>query len=179
MFFKHIRFVLYEGVVFCLILIKNFFTLLRGEYHAIVVYLPGDFMNHAVVAGHLGSDPETRFTSSGQKVTSFRVGCRARKDETIWWRITIWGDQFDKMLPYFKKGSSIIVHGEITKPEIFNDKEGKPQVSMQLVANHLAFSPFGKSEKKDDNKGEEERKGHSQKQPNEEESALVDEEIPF
>lgn len=135
-------------------------------------------MNHATVAGHLGSDPETRFTSSGQKVTTFRVGCKSRKEESIWWRVTIWGEQFDKMLPYFKKGSPIIVQGEITKPEIYTDKEGKPQVSMQIVASQLTFSPFGKgkdSEEKGDR--DESRKGRSNQQ--EEEPALVDEEIPF
>lgn len=132
-------------------------------------------MNHAVIAGHLGSDPETRFTSSGQKVTSFRVGCRSRKDDTIWWRVTVWGEQFDKMMPYFKKGSSIIVHGEIAKPEIFNDKEGKPQISMQLTASHISFSPFGKG-KEGEKRDEREDKGRSNHQ---EEAALSDEEIPF
>lgn len=138
-------------------------------------------MNHAMIAGRLGSDPETRFTSNGQKVTTFRVGCRSRKDETIWWRVTVWGDQFDKMLQYFKKGSAIIVQGEMTKPEIYTDKEGKPQVSMQLIAHHLAFSPFGKGkedEKRDGSAGDEGKKGRSSNQF-EEEAELSDEEIPF
>lgn len=103
-------------------------------------------MNQTIIAGHLGADPEVRFTSSGQKVTSLRVGAKARKDETIWWRVTIWGEQFDKMIPYFKKGSSVIVFGELTKPEIFTDKEGRPQISMNITANNLLFSPFGKSD---------------------------------
>lgn len=101
-------------------------------------------MNQATIAGHLGADPEVRFTSSGQKVTTLRVACRARKDETIWWRVSIWGDQFDKMIPYFKKGSPIIVVGELNKPEIFTDRDGKPQISMSLTASNLMFSPFGR-----------------------------------
>lgn len=103
-------------------------------------------MNEVIIAGHLGADPEVRFTSSGQKVTTLRVAARVRrgKDETIWWRVTIWGEQFDKMIPHFKKGSSIIVMGELHKPEIFTDKEGRPQVSMNITAFHLMFSPFGK-----------------------------------
>ncbi len=103
-------------------------------------------MNQTFIAGHLGADPEVRFTSSGQKVTTLRVGARARKEETIWWRVTVWGEQFDKMIAYFKKGSSILVFGELNKPEIFTDKEGKPQVSMSITATNLLFSPFGKSE---------------------------------
>ena len=106
-------------------------------------------MNFIHIAGHLGADPEVRFTSSGQKVTTFRVACRARgkanEDNTIWWRVTVWGDQFDKMVPYFKKGSSIMVMGELNKPEIFVDREGKSQISMSITANHLAFSPFGRA----------------------------------
>jgi len=104
-------------------------------------------MNHTMIAGHLGADPEVRFTSSGQKVTTLRVAARVRrsgKDETIWWRVTIWGEQFDKMIPYFKKGSPIVVMGELNKPEIFTDREGKPQVSMSLTAYSLSFSPFGR-----------------------------------
>ena len=51
-------------------------------------------MNQLTIAGHLGADPEVRFTSSGQKVTTLRVAARARKgakDETIWWKVTVWG----------------------------------------------------------------------------------------
>jgi single-strand DNA-binding protein len=106
-------------------------------------------MNEATIAGHLGADPEVRFTSSGQKVITLRVAARCRKnqknDETIWWRVSIWGEQFDKMIPYFKKGSSIMLIGEINKPEIFTDREGKPQISMSMTAHNLWFSPFGRS----------------------------------
>lgn len=104
-------------------------------------------MNQITIAGHLGADPEVRFTSSGQKVTTLRVAARVRrgqKDETIWWKVTVWGEQFDKMIPYFKKGSPIIVVGELNKPEIFTDREGKPQVSMSITALNLMFSPFGR-----------------------------------
>lgn len=104
-------------------------------------------MNQTTIAGHLGADPEVRFTSSGQKVTTLRVAARARrsgKDETIWWKVTIWGEQFDKMIPYLKKGSPVIVVGEMNKPEIFTDREGRSQVSMSLTASDLLFSPFGR-----------------------------------
>lgn len=107
-------------------------------------------MNFIQIMGHLGADPETRFTPSGQKVTNMRVAVTVRKggkDETVWYRITIWGDRFDKMMPYFKKGSAIIVVGELSKPEIYNDREGRPQVSLEVTAEFIRFSPFGKGEK--------------------------------
>lgn len=118
-------------------------------------------MNQITIAGHLGADPEVRFTSSGQKVTTLRVAARARrggKDETIWWKVTVWGEQFDKMISYLKKGSPIIVMGELNKPEIFTDREGKPQVSMSITALNLMFSPFGRP----DSQGSSETSGHAQ-----------------
>lgn len=104
-------------------------------------------MNFIHIAGHLGADAEVRFTSSGKKVITLRMATRSRKgqkEETIWWRVTLWGEQFDKMVPYLKKGASIMVFGELHKPEIFNDREGKPQVSMEITASSIQFSPFGK-----------------------------------
>ena len=148
-------------------------------------------MNQITVAGHLGADPEVRFTSSGQKVTTLRVAARVRRgskgDDTIWWRITIWGEQFDKMIPYFKKGSPIIVFGELNKPEIFTDRDGRPQVSMNITAQNLLFSPFGRPDGQNAPSGQGENPsfepqqqqkqfGQAQEQPQE---ALADEEIPF
>ncbi|MBI5346607.1 MAG: single-stranded DNA-binding protein [Chlamydiae bacterium] len=101
-------------------------------------------MNIIHIAGHLGADPETRVTQSGHKVTTFRVGTKTRKNTTIWWRVTVWGDQFDNMIQYLKKGSAVMVVGDVSAPEIYTDKEGKPQVSMQITAIQLMFSPFGK-----------------------------------
>ena len=107
-------------------------------------------MNFINIAGNLGADPEVRFTPSGKKVTTLRVATRTRKggnDDTIWWRVTIWGDQFDKLVSYLKKGSAVVVFGEVQKPEIFNDREGKPQIAMEITAALIQFSPFGKSER--------------------------------
>ncbi len=104
-------------------------------------------MNFIQIAGHLGSDVETRVTPDGLKVSSIRVATNQRRggrDETIWWRVTLWGDRWDKVLPYLKKGSSIIVLGELQKPEIYNNRDGQPQVSLDIRAEMVRFSPFGK-----------------------------------
>jgi single-strand DNA-binding protein len=109
-------------------------------------------MNIIEIAGHLGADPVTRFTATGQKVTTFNVATNSKKggaDITIWFRVTVWGDRFDKMMAYFKKGSAIIVFGELQKPEIWTDKEGRQQISLEITAEILRFSPFGKPDKQE------------------------------
>jgi single-strand DNA-binding protein len=104
-------------------------------------------MNSITIIGHLGADPVTRFTANGQKVTSFTVATNSRKggnDVTVWFRITVWGDRFDKMMSHLKKGSAIIVIGELQKPEIWTDKEGRPQITLEVTAETLRFSPLGR-----------------------------------
>jgi single-strand DNA-binding protein len=99
------------------------------------------------IAGFLGADPEERFTPSGKRVISLRVATKVRKggqDETVWWRVNIWDDRFDKMLPYLKKGSAVIVVGEMSKPETYTARDGTVQISMSMSAEMLKFSPFGR-----------------------------------
>jgi single-strand DNA-binding protein len=105
-------------------------------------------MNWVIVAGHLGADAEEKMTTKGTKVVTFRIASNVRKsgkEETMWWRVTVWGDRFDKMIPYLKKGGSVIVSGEMSKPEIFTDRNGHQQISLDLTADSIKFSPFGRS----------------------------------
>jgi len=103
------------------------------------------------IAGFLGRDAEERFTPSGEKVVTLNVATKIRqsgKDETVWWSVSIWGDRFNKMIPYFKKGTGLIIVGELRKkPEIYTDKNGQQQVSLSMNAEVIKFSPFGKPEK--------------------------------
>jgi single-strand DNA-binding protein len=106
-------------------------------------------MNYGLIGGHLGADPEVRFTSSGKKVTTLRVAakCRRKKEKTIWWQVSVWeNEQHDKMISYLKKGSPVFVMGEIDEPEIFTDRTGNPRISMSMTASDLAFTPFGRSD---------------------------------
>jgi single-strand DNA-binding protein len=102
------------------------------------------------IAGHLGQDPEVRFTPSGQKVTTFRVATnirRGKKEKTIWWRVTVWGDRLDKVMSYLRKGSAVFVTGEMGIPEIYTDKSGAQQISFEITAEIISLNPFGKGGK--------------------------------
>lgn len=118
------------------------------------------------IAGFLGADPEERFTATGKRVVSLRVATRVRqggRDETVWWRVNIWGDRYDKMLPYLKKGSSVIIIGEMGKPESYVAKDGTTQISLSLSAEIIKFSPFGKPESA--SPGRPENQGHASHSP--------------
>lgn len=101
-------------------------------------------MNVIQVIGNLGKDPETRFTPSGKKVTNLTIASNSKrggKEETTWWRITIWGDTFDKMISYLKKGSYVMCIGEMHKPELFTNRDGQQQVSLEMTADSIRFLP--------------------------------------
>lgn len=103
------------------------------------------------VAGHLGADPEERFTSNGKRVITLRIAARIRQggqDETVWWRVNIWNDRFDKMMPFLKKGSPVIVIGEMSKPETYTStRDGSVQISLSMTAEIVKFSPFGRPDR--------------------------------
>jgi single-strand DNA-binding protein len=110
------------------------------------------------IAGHLGQDPETRFTPKGQKVTTLRVATnirRAKAEKTVWWRVTLWGEAFDRLLPYLKKGSAVYIVGELDIPETYQDREGNTQISLGVTASYVGFSPYGapKSDRSSDQQG--------------------------
>jgi single-strand DNA-binding protein len=116
------------------------------------------------IAGHLGADVETRVTPDGQKVSTIRVATNVRKggrDETVWWRVSLWGDRWDKLLSYLTKGTGVIVIGEMQKPEIFNNRDGQPQVSLDIRGELLRFSPFGRG----DREGQQQQQQYQQNAP--------------
>lgn len=101
------------------------------------------------VIGHLGSDPVTRVTAKGTKITTFSVATNSREageDITIWWSITIWGDQFDYILPYLRKGSAVFITGKLKKPTTYDDKEGGKRISLPVTATSIDFLPSGKAQ---------------------------------
>ena len=109
------------------------------------------------IAGRLGADPQVRYTPSNQKVTAFNVAVsvyQSGKEDTAWWRVTVWGDRFDKMMNYLKKGSAVIVTGTMKKPELWTNRDGNQQISLEMTAEMINFSPFGKAENSPTNQQE-------------------------
>lgn len=144
------------------------------------------------IAGNLGADPEERFTATGKRVISLRVAARVRQggqDVTVWWRVSVWDDRFDRMLPYLKKGSAVIIIGEMGKPETYVAKDGTTQISLSMNAEIIKFSPFGRS---DGNRLEQQQQPYSQQasstqepfatfgaSTSEEEHAFAGDDLPF
>lgn len=93
--------------------------------------------SHAVIAGHIGRDAESK-TVGERTVISFTVAVsRKVKDTetTTWWRVSYW-TKTDKFAAYLKKGTPVLVSGEPFTRE-FDKKDGTKGMSLEIDAREV------------------------------------------
>jgi single-strand DNA-binding protein len=103
-------------------------------------------VNKAILVGNLGSDPEMRYTPSGQGVCEFRVATNEswndkngqRQERTEWHRIVVWGKRAEICSKYLSKGRSVYVEGRI-QTRTYDDKEGNKRYITEIVAQDVQF----------------------------------------
>jgi single-strand DNA-binding protein len=85
-------------------------------------------LNRVQLIGRLGKDPESRFTPTGKRVTTFSLAVSNRwksKDEvkeyTEWINVEAWGRLGEVCQEYLKKGSLIYLEGRL-KTDRYEDK---------------------------------------------------------
>jgi single-strand DNA-binding protein len=99
-----------------------------------------------VVVGHLGKDPEMRYTPTGVPVTSFSLATSRRwssasgeqQEKTTWFRVTCWRKLAELTAQYLKKGRLVLVEGEV-EASAFTDREGNARASLELTATTVKF----------------------------------------
>jgi single-strand DNA-binding protein len=105
-----------------------------------------------IVVGNLGRDPEMRYTPSGQAVTNLSVATSRKytdssgelRDETIWFRVSVWGRQAETVNQYLRKGRQVLIEGRLVpdengNPRIWNRQDGSPAASFELSAQTVRF----------------------------------------
>ncbi len=110
-------------------------------------------MNTIHIIGRVGSDPESRMTADGQKLTTFRFASNVWKsgaEETMWWRVTIWGERCNRILPHLKKGSALQIVGTMKNPTVYQGRDGNYYPSLDVTAEMISFLPVGKRDRSDD-----------------------------
>ncbi|MFZ3069856.1 MAG: single-stranded DNA-binding protein [Anaerolineaceae bacterium] len=101
-----------------------------------------------ILIGNLGRDPEMRYTPDGKPVTSFSVATSRKfrdKDETAWFRVTVWGPQAESCNQYLHKGSRVLVEGRLTPdattggPHLYQKKDGTWGANFEVNAQTVRF----------------------------------------
>ncbi len=103
-----------------------------------------------IIIGNLGRDPEMRFTPDGTPVTNFNVAVNRRwtnadgsqGEKTTWFRVTCWRRLAETTNQYLRKGSAVMVIGEI-EASAFLGQDGQPRAMLELTARDVRFLPRG------------------------------------
>jgi len=101
-------------------------------------------LNKVMIIGHLGRDPEMRYTPSGRPVTTFSVAVSRswntsdgeRHAETEWFNVVTWGNLAEICKQYLTKGQQVYVEGRL-QTRRWEDKEGNKHTSIEVVANEM------------------------------------------
>lgn len=102
-------------------------------------------LNKVMLTGHLGADPEMRYTSQGSAVTTFRVASgRAWKssdglqhDDTEWFRVVAWDKLGEICNQYLTKGTRVYVEGRLQTRKWQDKDTGQDRYLTEVVANDM------------------------------------------
>lgn len=110
-------------------------------------------MNKAILYGNCGNDPKVTNLESGKKVAKFSLATNKSytKDgekitETAWHNIVLWNKLAELAEKYVKKGSSLIIEGEIAYRS-YENKDGETVYITEIIGNNLHFAGSKKDEK--------------------------------
>jgi len=78
-------------------------------------------LNKVQIIGHLGKEPEMRYTPSGKPVTTFTVAVSRSwntldgegRNETEWFNVFAWGNLAEICKQYLTKGQQVYIEGRL------------------------------------------------------------------
>lgn len=83
-----------------------------------------------------------RFSADAKPVTSFSVATSRKykdKDETVWFKVTVWGNQAESCNQFLTKGSKVLVEGRLKPVSVFQKKDGTWDANLEVVADNVRF----------------------------------------
>jgi single-strand DNA-binding protein len=96
--------------------------------------------NKVILMGRLTANPELKQTQGGVSVTSFNIAVDRKVKDSPCDFITIvaWRQTAEFICKYFKKGSAILVCGEL-QTRSWTDNNGSKRTATEVVANEVSF----------------------------------------
>jgi len=116
-------------------------------------------MNKWIGYGNVGADPDVKTLTSGKIVAKFSLATNKsytnasgeKITDTSWHNIVLWGKVAETASKYVKKGSSIILEGEISY-RTYENKEGQTVYVTEIVGHNMHLTG-SKPEEKQETKG--------------------------
>lgn len=106
------------------------------------------YYNKAIIIGNVTRDPELKALPSGAKVASLSIATNrvwkdqsgAKKEQTDFHNVVVFGRQAETTAQYVKKGSNIMVEGRI-QTRSWDGADGKKNYRTEIVAERVQFGP--------------------------------------
>jgi len=110
-------------------------------------------MNKIIIIGHLGRDPEMKYTPQGQGVTSFSVASSRKyktaageqREETEWFNCSAWGKLAEVCNQYLSKGKQVYVEGRL-KSRTYQSQAGETRVALEVSVTEIQFLGGGQGQ---------------------------------
>lgn len=123
-------------------------------------------LNKIFIMGNLTRDPELRYVPSGTAVANFTVAVNrvykdktgARKDDTSFIRVVVWGKIAEVCGEYLTKGRPVLVEGRL-QSRSWEGQDGQRRNTIEVVADSVQFlGPRARKEEAPDFVGQGEEK---------------------
>ena len=103
-------------------------------------------LNKVMIIGNVGTDPEMRFTPSGNPMTSFRIAAShnyttsecERRQETEWFSVITWNRLAESCNQFLIKGRRAYVEGRL-RSRSWEGQDGVKRTRLEIVANRVLF----------------------------------------
>ncbi|MBI3159193.1 MAG: single-stranded DNA-binding protein [Chloroflexi bacterium] len=103
-------------------------------------------LNKVMIIGHLGRDPEMRYTPSGRPVTTFSVATTRnwntadgeRRQSTEWFNVVAWGSLAEICKEHLLKGQQVYIEGRL-QTRRWEDEEHNKRQSTEIVAREMVM----------------------------------------
>lgn len=120
-------------------------------------------LNKVVIVGNLTKDPELRKTANGTPVSNFRIASSRRfrdgtgqsKEEVCYIGVVAWNRLADACYDYLRKGSSVLIEGELQSRNWEND-DGSKRSMVEIHAHKVQFLDRREQQTEEDDFYEEE-----------------------
>ncbi|MBF0098914.1 MAG: single-stranded DNA-binding protein [Magnetococcales bacterium] len=97
-------------------------------------------LNKVQLIGHLGADPEVRFTQDGRAIAGLRVATTEswtdkqgqKQERTEWHSVSVFGKLAEIAQQYLRKGSKVFLEGQL-QTDKYTDKQGIERYSTKVV----------------------------------------------
>jgi len=101
-------------------------------------------INKVILVGHLGRDPEVRYTPSGDAVADVSLATTEyykdkngeRNEKTEWHNLVMWRTQAEFAKEWLKKGQLVYVEGRLQTRQ-WEDKEGQKRSKTDIQVGQI------------------------------------------